>query len=71
MKDPGDYVYVLDELAEEVERIMRADRRVPGSGHREEDRLMERYVRDRAFEGDPRAMTLVPLLDSERRRWYA
>lgn len=64
-------LYELDEWEDEVAAVIRQDRHVPGAGHRDEDRLLERYVRDRAYGGDPVAVALIKMLDSPRRRWYA
>jgi hypothetical protein len=65
------YTFEIDEWAAEVDRIIGLDRSNIGAGHRDEDRLLQNYVRDRAYEGDARAVELVRLLDAERRRWYA
>lgn len=64
-------IYELDEWEDEIASVIRMDRNVPGAGHRDEDRLMERYVRDRAWADDPIALALIKMLDSPRRRWYA
>lgn len=71
MKARETYVWELEEWEDSVDRIIRLERNLPGSGHRDEDRLLERYVRERAYEGDARARTLLRLLDWDRRRWYA
>jgi len=66
------YTFDIDEWEAAAEKVYRLDNRIPGSGHRDEDRLLERYVRDRAWEGDARASALVRMLDGpHRRRWYA
>ena len=43
----------------------------PEASHVDEDRLLERFIRLRASQGDQAATHLQKLLDTERTRWYA
>lgn len=67
-------LYGIEEWANEIVEITRLYKRGPGmepiKAHIREDDLLERFVRDRAYEGDPRAAMIVGLLDMERIRWF-
>jgi alkylated DNA repair dioxygenase AlkB len=43
----------------------------PEAAHGEEDELLESFVRYKASIGDKKAALILPLLNMERKRWYA
>ena len=49
-----------------VSRIVRRYEVDPDAAYRAERRLLDRFVRDRGYEGDLRAMEIVRLLDWDR-----
>jgi len=43
----------------------------PEAAHSEEDELLASFVRYKASIGDKKAAQILPLLNLERKRWYA
>jgi hypothetical protein len=70
-------VYELTEWFEECAAVIRQDRFMPSAGHKAEDKLVERFVRDAAWQKDgsplgEKALALVKVFDNPaRRRHYA